>query len=613
MRRRGGVTAALGAVSLGFFAFAVSAPKPWEGEARDRIAQRLGVEDDAIPAGIYRDFEALGGLNLGTPAFRQVGLWYGAWFAAAAFGIGALTARWWFPRTEGPGGEDAVAPVRSLPRSRRTDLGLLGLALLLAIGARAPHLNRAIYFDEQDNLRRNFHGYVEVREDGQRVWRPAGWSEALWENRLGNNPVLMSLCAQASLRTWRAVTGAEREHFNIVALRTPVFLAGLLSIAAVWWLLQLWGFRWAAAFAAFLTAVHPMHIDYSLQARGYALVLLFVPVALGFAWLAMKRGRWLDWAGMAAAVFGCLWSYTGSVYFALALNGGMLTYLLWRRFRKKEAVAGVKAARLLAVNAASATVYLFLMAPSVPQLAYHFRNVFELIELEFFWLFYAWSHYSTGTNFPLHHDVLELRQGVASLGEVLFGRFAPSEPVLIFMQWIVIPAVIVTAFVLLRRRGHRLPAALLLLAMLAPFLALAHHQFTSLYFYYWYLSYALPAVVATFAAGLEMIFSPLLRRRTSGARALVTAVALAYLGVFVWQTWHGLGRSGRVAQSRAWPLNEEGLATVEFRRGRSHWIVYRDGRVECLKDVYDPVTGVRAGREAKEEPAEAPSPSPPKT
>ena len=31
------------------------------------------------------------------------------------------------------------------------------------------------------------------------------------------------------------------------------------------------------------------------------------------------------------------------------------------------------------------------------------------------------------------------------------------------------------------------------------------------------------------------------------------------------------------------------------------------------KRVYDPVTGVRAGREAKEEPAEAPSPSPPKT
>ena len=55
--------------------------------------------------------------------------------------------------------------------------------------------------------------------------------------------------------------------------------------------------------------------------------------------------------------------------------------------------------RMLAVNAVTGLLYVFLIFPHLPQVSYHFRQIFEVIPLEAFWVFYAWSHYSTGTNF----------------------------------------------------------------------------------------------------------------------------------------------------------------------------------------------------------------------
>lgn len=594
---------ALAALALICFAGVLASPAPWAGEGLKRVARGLDLAPGEVPRSLFFDLRKLGELQLGTPAYRQIGLWQGALAVGILLSLAALTTRWWLPlvrsprRPAFPGPDDGTRP--DLWRARRVDWIVLGGILVVAAALRAPHLDRALYFDEQDNLRRNFHGHVEVRTDGSRIWREAGWEEALWENRLGNNPILMSLSIQTSLRLWRWIGGAERERFNIVAMRIPVFLAGLGSIAALWWLVQTWGLRLAAGLAAALAAVHPMHVDYSLQARGYGLVLLFVPFALGFAWRALRRDRWGDWWGLAAAVFLCLLSYPGSVHFALTLHGGLLACLIWRRLRSGDRGLNGPIARHLAVNAAVALPYLLLIAPHLPQVSYHFREVFELIALEPYWFFYAWSHYSTGTNFPLSDDIGALRSERATLAEVMLGRFAVEEPILAFKQWVLLPALIVWGLVWLhlgRRRGA-VPAAMVLgLALVAPVLALVHQQFTSLYFYYWYLTYALPAVIAGIAVGLGRVVHPLALRPGWLPRTAATAGILAFFALFVWQSQDFPGTEGRVSQSRRWPVNDEGIEAVEFRRGSSHWIATRDGQSICLKDIYEKSDRTRAGR-----------------
>ncbi|MCF6314118.1 MAG: hypothetical protein L3J39_16845 [Verrucomicrobiales bacterium] len=599
------VSAMLAIVATAFLSLTWYLPEPWKRDSLKKMAKRLEVDKSEVPWQAFFDFETMGGQNLGVDLYRQIGLWQGALLVGVILAICALTVRWWLPLTRlrpRPASWLQGVPPEPVSVFRAGRVGWISLGVILVVAGflRVPHLDRSLYFDEQDNLRRNFHGYLEIRPDGEEGWKGAGWSEALWENKLGNNPVMLSVLAQASLRTWRAITGTDRQRFSVVALRMPVLLAGLASIAALWWLLQVWGLPWAAGIAAGLAAIHPMHIDYSLQARGYALVLLFVPLALMFAWLALRDNRWRSWFGLAFCVFFCLWSYAGSVYFALTLNVGLLSFLLWRGLRFRDSGMIGPISRMMAVNAVTGLLYVFLIFPHLPQVSYHFRQVFEMIPMEAFWVFYAWSHYSTGTNFPAAQDIYDLRTDAVTLQQLLLQRFASAEPVLVLMQWLLIPVLMIVGLFWLWRRSRKegLSPALMVLvvALFSPVLALIHQHFTSLYFYYWYLSYALPLVIAAMAMGLQAVIDPLLKRDTGVCRSLAITVCAIFFALFAWQTGSWTGRSGRIPRDVPWPVNDEGVAQVEFRRGRSLWIATQDGRSIRMRDVYDAEGRQRAGR-----------------
>ena len=45
-----------------------------------------------------------------------------------------------------------------------------------------------------------------------------------------------------------------------------------------------------------------------------------------------------------------------------------------------------------------------------------------------------------------------------------------------------------------------------------------------------------------------------------------------------------------------WPVNDKGVAAVEFRRGRSLWIATEDGQSIRMRKVYDAEDRQRAGR-----------------
>jgi hypothetical protein len=108
-----------------------------------------------------------------------------------------------------------------------------------------------------------------------------------------------------------------------VILRLPAVIAGTLLIPAVYLLgRRLFGLGIGLA-AAVIAAVMPYLVWYSQEARNYTILMLLTTLQMYFAYIAIKRGRVIDWLGLA--VFTVLNLYTH--YLALAVTAAVAAYV----------------------------------------------------------------------------------------------------------------------------------------------------------------------------------------------------------------------------------------------------------------------------------------------
>ncbi len=110
------------------------------------------------------------------------------------------------------------------------------------------------------------------------------------------------------------------------ALRTPAFVAGLLSIPTMWALARmLLRSSTAGVAAAWILALAPMHVRYSASARGYSIMVLLSMLALLFLWYAMaaqnRSGRFhqLWWVGWSTSAFLIVYTVPSSALFVIAV------------------------------------------------------------------------------------------------------------------------------------------------------------------------------------------------------------------------------------------------------------------------------------------------------
>jgi 4-amino-4-deoxy-L-arabinose transferase-like glycosyltransferase len=142
-------------------------------------------------------------------------------------------------------------------------------------------------------------------------------------------------------------------------LRVPFAVVGALSVPV----LALAGRRIvgpsAAVAAAWLCAVHPWHLFWSQNARGYALMFLFALLATNrlAAWAEDGRLRHLP-AALLAVGMGVLSHPTGAL-----LPAGAVAFLLLRRFARDEDRRLPIAAMVVTVLAMVATVVLAKYSP----------------------------------------------------------------------------------------------------------------------------------------------------------------------------------------------------------------------------------------------------------
>ena len=190
--------------------------------------------------------------------------------------------------------------------SRREELVTrltLASILLVAAAVRLAGLHFSLWLDESASL-------AFARQPLSHLWGE-------WMLRETNPPLFYTL-----LKGWQAIVGTS----DAVARLLPIAI-GLVGVWGMFLLGRAIGGARAGLLAAALLALSAIHVDYSLQLRGYGLAnggVMFACFAM-VRFLQERASRWLLMYVGAAAV--ALYGHTTLALFVALANGAMLVIL----------------------------------------------------------------------------------------------------------------------------------------------------------------------------------------------------------------------------------------------------------------------------------------------
>ncbi len=504
----------------------------------------------------------------GNPIDRYVAicLWWAGLFNLLPLAVLASTTPWWMR----PLPRQFVVPASpALPRGFRA--AVLGAMLVCAVlgGVR---LNDSLWHDEEYSIRRAILGTYRIKDATVKL-REVPWAHTFWSYRKPTNHVLQSVLSRLSLSAWRLLARPSGLQINEIAVRLPSYLAGVLSVGALALLLARVGLPWPGVGAAWLLALHPWHLKLAPEARGYALVFLFIPLIGFLAVQALKSGRWRWWLGLALAEFLLLWTWPPAVMAVLVLNLCIAAMILLRPDPAEG--RAVLAGRWLTSGTLAAMALVQLLLPCLPQLQEYaktsqgfvlhdiwLKNVGSLLLFGAYWsksgLTTAspyWEMLPQAVAFPALIPVAIL--GTAFfwvIGLIAFWRTPPHG------RWL-------TVFFLL-------PGPLLFLAA----------YWRGQYMFEWYLALMLPGLLGLGAAGIFSTGTFL--ARVFSRREIPGVFAALVLAVFTGLTW---ANRAFLLRGSTQPYRESVLLTRSqlHPNTRENRAVLTAGTL-LLPDVYDP-------------------------
>ncbi len=471
---------ALAAVFGGYAFFGV---KPWELALGDKI---------------------VAGAKISLSEFIQEGIWWGSLVNFLGCLVLLGTARWWLTPS---------LAVETWPRGRACPAWFWIVLLLIVTGAsliRYPRLSHSLWNDEEYTLRRYVHGFYEEKPDDQIKFRKVDWETSLFSNRGANNHVLFSIAGKISLKVWQKFFSNGERPFSEAALRFPAYIAGLFGIAAVAVVMAFLKRPMLGLMCAFLLTIHPWHLRYSVEARGYAFLLLLATLSSYFLMRAVERGRWRNWMAFAGAQFAYMICFPGAVYLAITMNLTALGVLLYlhREARDRWILSG----RLFISNMVSAMAFLLIMGPSLRQIRLYLDRDIAQGTMGVAWMYDIWSHIAAGIRYNVKEPDVPLALGLNMLVD--------NQPVVGWLMFYLLPALLLLGVVRVFWVG---PLAVLavLPPLLAGLLAYVHTSLTGNFLFSWYLLFLLPAFVMAVFFGVEMpwagIRRPAVRNSLQGA------------------------------------------------------------------------------------------------
>ena len=245
----------------------------------------------------------------------------------------------------------------------------------------------------------------------------------------------------------------------------------------------------AGVLAAWLLALHPWHIRFTSEARGYSLMLCIIPIVLYFWLRAIRENKWRWWLLSSASQFALIYCYPGALYVLIVLNGATAVWLLSQVLRKEECPA---IGRWFASNCFAAMAAVQLMLPLVPQLQSYLKTEEARVPIGISWIGNAATHFLFGVpwskrnlNFP-YPEVMP---------------YAISHPVLFTGILIGISGLIVLGYAAMFRRPWPEGPIVAATLLVPGFLGFAVAKLLQHWLFEWYLIYLLPGLVAGAAVG----------------------------------------------------------------------------------------------------------------
>ncbi|GAB4176865.1 MAG: hypothetical protein Fur0032_16950 [Terrimicrobiaceae bacterium] len=300
-----------------------------------------------------------------------VAMWF--WIAAAlnallVAGL-AVTWRWWAAPLDG---NELMLFQKKTPRWFLP--AVLAAAAVLAVLAWL-RLDQSLWHDEANRVKNALVGEYrhDKSSDGGDIWkfRKAPWIDTFFYYRMPNH-CLQSVLSRASHEIWLAFARPSGFPVNETALRFPLWLAGTGGVLSLAFFLRAIGQPGGAVAAAWILALHPWYLRYASEARGYSLVMAFLPLTLLALLRAMESGRTRWWVVYAISQTAMAYAYVTSIYILIILNI-CAPAVIWSLPADRTHRATILR-RWLVANIASAAIFLQLFLPCLPQLLDYVRS-----------------------------------------------------------------------------------------------------------------------------------------------------------------------------------------------------------------------------------------------
>jgi hypothetical protein len=506
---------------------------------------------------------------------RPIDYWvtYVYWVAAANALILGLLLR--FQRFWRAPGDAPRCPEFAPPAARLHPVGWLLVALAIATSASLAYtrLDQSLWDDEETSARTAIAGAYYLNDEGDLRFRKSDLRDTFFSYRSPNNHIVHNLIARIVHTFWSVAAPGEDRRVDDFAVRLPAFLFGMASLASLAYFLWRMGFPWAGAFGAWFLALHPWHLRYASEARGYSLVFTLIPLVWVVLLAALHHGSWRRWAAFGGAQFVLLWAFPAAVYLLVLTNLLTLGAILTRHRGEARAQQG---ARWFSVNLFGAMLWALLMAGNVAQLiewlerkgARDLGSRWIKTTLAYFLSGMPWTHRRHGVD-PVYPELADL---------------AAHTPWLFYAAGAATAALLLLGILRLLREGNYRRWVALLLLVPGPLTwwvgyARGHHMHN------WYLVFALPSFAALVALGATSAFR-WVRRPPALSAVLGVALCGAYLAGLV--SWTAAPRSALRSRS-VQPYKESVLLT------RGTLDPFDPGREEAFTvafsdppDYYDP-------------------------
>lgn len=430
--------------------------------------------------------------------FVETGLWWAAVANAIIAAALAVTAPLWANRRPLADAPFKTPPLA--PKGRHFWIFLTLILLVVALPLRLAGINQSMWGDEDRAFYELIHGeYKPATEpaDGSLTFAPHPWKRTFFYDKWTNNQYFYTVTARLCIDTWRTLTGAEPHAFTEWPPRIPPLLGGLASVLAGALLLRRIGFPNAALVFALLLALHPWHVRYSVEGRGYTLLIAFFLFAMLTLINALESGRWRWWLSFGAMEFLTLYTWKAAVHPLLALNLAALAIIFINRrdllHRHHNSDAFAQAARCVVANLLAAIPFIWLFAPAVPQIQRKLANSLSARgEMGLDWLANVWSQLTAAMDWSNPDPTTPFHT---------VQRLADANPAFLWIMTLAVPALILVGVARLAKTSVAL-TGLLISPFFGALIAWIHFSSTNNLLLQYYLFYALPFLLAFIALAL---------------------------------------------------------------------------------------------------------------